>query len=91
MWVAPPTYAQDIAGTIFGIVKDSSGGILPGTSITVKKLGTGILESRVPGADGRFAVRSLSLGTYEVQAMLEGFPVPSAIGHHADHRPRWTR
>ena len=65
--------AQTITGTITGVVKDASGGVLPGATITMTHLQTNRQETVVCSADGRYASLPLPLGTYRVDASLSGF------------------
>jgi hypothetical protein len=46
-------WAQQVSGTqISGVVKDSSGGVLPGVEVTVKKTDTGMVRTVFTGSDG---------------------------------------
>ena len=40
--VAVPAWAQFDAGTVLGTVRDSSGGVLPGVTVTLRSVDTGI-------------------------------------------------
>src|SRR5690242_11149313 len=65
---------QSVDGAIAGVVKDSSGGALPGVTITVKSLERGnIAATTHSGADGSYAVVALPAGEYSVVAELSGF------------------
>src|SRR5688572_16287345 len=59
--------------TISGRVVDSSGGVLPGATITAKHLATNVASTTVSNAEGNFTLPSLPNGTYEVTIALEGF------------------
>jgi carboxypeptidase family protein/TonB-dependent receptor-like protein len=65
--------AQTITGTITGVVKDASGGVLPGATITMTHLQTNRQETALCDADGRYVSLPLPLGTYRVDASLSGF------------------
>jgi len=58
---------------ILGVVQDQSGGVLPGVEVTVLNLDTGITSDLVTDDEGRFQVRNLLLGNYQVEASLSGF------------------
>jgi carboxypeptidase family protein len=60
-------------GTILGTVKDQSGAVLPGANITIKNVETGISRTAVSGSRGEYRVPALNVGTYEVQAEMQGF------------------
>ena len=72
--------AQTITGTITGIVKDSSGGVLPGVTITMTQAETGRHETVVSDTEGRYTSRPLPLGTYRVEASLSGFKGSARAG-----------
>jgi hypothetical protein len=66
-------FAQRDTGTIVGTVTDSSGGVIPGVSITIRNVETNIPFSTVTDATGNYAAPLLRTGTYEVAAELTGF------------------
>ena len=47
-------HAQATTGRISGTVKDSSGGVLPGATVTVTETRTGFARDEVTGADGLY-------------------------------------
>lgn len=65
--------AQLTTGTISGVVKDSSGAVVPEAAVTVKNLDTGIVRTVTCDAAGRYHASNLGLGNYEVQAEVAGF------------------
>ena len=71
----PTVLAQSQAanGSIEGTVTDSSGGVLPGVTVTVTNTETGAARSVVTNEAGLFRAPLLPLGTYTVVAELEGF------------------
>src|SRR4051812_9497775 len=70
-----PAFAQSQAanGAIEGIVSDSSGGVLPGVTVTVTNVDTGLERSMVTNEKGLYRAPLLPLGTYKVVAELPGF------------------
>jgi hypothetical protein len=71
---ASTAYAQgSTTSTITGRVVDSSGGVLPGATVTAKHVSTGRDSSTVTNSEGAFTFASMALGTYEVSVALEGF------------------
>lgn len=66
-------FAQGTTATISGVVKDTTGAVLPAVTITVTNLDTGIKRAAVAGEEGRYHVPQLAVGNYEVQAELPGF------------------
>src|SRR5262245_42462688 len=65
--------AQGLQTTIIGLVRDPSGGLMPGVTITVTNQATGVVRSTVTDGEGNFSVTSLVSGSYDVQAELTGF------------------
>jgi Carboxypeptidase regulatory-like domain/TonB dependent receptor len=66
-------HAQTITGTITGIVKDASGGVLPGATITMTQVQTDRKETATSDEQGRFTSAPLPLGDYRIEASLPGF------------------
>jgi hypothetical protein len=65
--------AQTITGNISGRVTDTSGGVLPGVTITILNENTGLTVVRVTDENGTFVATNLPVGTYSVSAELQGF------------------
>jgi hypothetical protein len=65
--------AQLPAGTILGVVKDSSGGVVPGASVTARQTETDQSRSAVTGADGSYRFDALPVGNYEITVKATGF------------------
>lgn len=69
-----PVYGQGTTtSTISGRVVDASGGVLPGATVTAKRIDTGTESTTVTNTEGAFALPSLQPGTYELTIGLEGF------------------
>src|SRR5258706_10537145 len=70
----PRAAAQEIPGSVSGTIKDSSGAVLPGATVTVR-------GGRLPAdgqsvnssASGQYRVALLPPGTYSVEATLPAF------------------
>lgn len=74
-------FGQGDLGTIAGVVKDSTGGVLPG--VTVEVSSPALIEktrSAVTDGDGQYKILSLRPGTYEVSFSLEGFGTVKRAG-----------
>jgi hypothetical protein len=67
-----PLFGQSIA-EIRGVAQDSSGGALPGVTVTVTDELTGQQRTTVSDEGGRFNFPRLLVGTYRLQATLDGF------------------
>src|SRR5688500_10711208 len=69
--LAVPATAQEQTGTIEGIVKDSTGAVIPGVTVEAKSpAGT---RSTVSDGAGVYRFPALPPGRYEVVATLQGF------------------
>src|SRR3954470_69858 len=67
-------WAQAIAGSqLSGVVRDSSGGAIPGAEVTVTKTDTGQVRTVFTGADGSYALPNLPVGPYQLKVVLQGF------------------
>ncbi|MBI3940822.1 MAG: TonB-dependent receptor [Acidobacteria bacterium] len=64
---------QSTGGTISGAVKDETQAVLPGATVTITNLETGMKRTVVTDDGGRYHALNLSLGKYEVRAELPGF------------------
>ncbi len=75
LFASSAAFAQSTAanGTIEGTILDSSGGVLPGVTVTVAHIETGTERSTVTNEKGLFRAPLLPLGTYRVSAELQGF------------------
>lgn len=65
--------AQTATATLFGTVRDQSGGILPGVNIQLLQQSTGIKRETLTDPDGSFAITLLPAGRYTLNASLPGF------------------
>jgi hypothetical protein len=65
--------AQTGTATILGTVKDSSGAIVAGATVTARSTDTGQTRTAESGADGAYRFDGLPVGIYEIRAEKEGF------------------
>src|SRR6059036_3836492 len=65
--------AQTSTATILGTVKDTSGALVPGVSITVKHTEIGLTRSVVSGERGAYSMPLLPVGAYEITTTMPGF------------------
>ncbi|MGA2267471.1 MAG: TonB-dependent receptor [Bryobacteraceae bacterium] len=68
-----------VGGALAGSVSDSTGGLIPGATVTVRETGTHQAREISTDAEGAFRFSELPVGTYEVLVSLPGF----APYHHA--------
>lgn len=82
LWCAPasPGAAQSTTGIIAGVVKDSTGAVLPGASLVVVNEDTNVARSATTNAAGEFKVEFLPVGAYRVEVTLSGFKRSTRTG-----------
>ncbi len=71
--LAAPALAQQGTTDLRGRIVDGSGGALPGVTVTVRNEATGMYRETISSEDGSFIASSLTPGTYEATASLQGF------------------
>jgi hypothetical protein len=76
--LASPAFAQQ--GQINGVVTDSSGGVIPGATVTAIETATGIARDTISGANGRYQFPSLRPTGYDIKAELTGFRTMQRTG-----------
>ncbi|MGA2348837.1 MAG: TonB-dependent receptor [Terracidiphilus sp.] len=65
--------AQFDSGSILGTVHDVNGGVVPGVSITLESLSTGVLKTTLSNDVGDYTFSSVLSGDYVVKAKAVGF------------------
>ena len=60
-------------GTLTGTVSDPTGAVLPGVTVAVKSVQTGMTQQTTTGTNGEWRIPALPVGTYEVSFELQGF------------------
>ena len=60
-------------GNVEGQVSDTSGGVLPGVSVTIRNMDTNVTRDVVTDGNGRYRAVALQPGRYEVSGTLSGF------------------
>ncbi|MEO5762205.1 MAG: carboxypeptidase-like regulatory domain-containing protein, partial [Vicinamibacteria bacterium] len=65
--------AQTDEGRITGIVRDASGGVVPGTTVVATNEQTGDSRETVTNTEGRYVFLGLRPALYNVKAQLSGF------------------
>jgi carboxypeptidase family protein len=65
--------AQLTTATIQGTVKDQSGAVLPGATVTATNTETGNTRNATSGSRGEYRLSALGAGTYDIQAEMTGF------------------
>src|SRR6187455_581437 len=72
--------SQAVNGLVEGVVKDSSGGVLPGVNVTVTNTTTGETKTFTTDATGNYRAPLLSLGVYKVRIEISGFKAYERAG-----------
>ena len=70
---AIPALAQFDRGQISGVVKDESGGVVPGATVTAVQVQTQAARTTVTDASGFYTFPNLAPGRYNITAELQGF------------------
>ena len=65
--------AQSTTQTIQGLVTDASGAVVPGATISITNVDTGIKTNTTTNETGNFSFQLVQVGNYEVTCKLEGF------------------
>jgi hypothetical protein len=73
LFIPMPVSAQMTRGGINGTVRDMSGGVVPGATVTIVQVETNQSRDTVTDAQGFYSVTALEPGTYLVRTELAGF------------------
>ena len=72
--LASPAAAQTVTtGNIAGTVSDAQGGVLPGATVVAVHTDTGTNYETVTGADGRYSILNVRVGSYTISVNMSGF------------------
>jgi len=69
----PAVVTGQTTATISGTITDIDGGVMPGTTVTVANVATGLSRTNVTSAEGRYVIAGLPPGDYELRAEMPGF------------------
>ena len=84
--LAVPASAQEQRGSIEGVVRDSSGAVMPGATIEARSPALVGVASAVTDTEGIYRFPALPPGIYEITGTLSGFApqrstrLPSSLG-----------
>ena len=65
--------AQEARGTLQGKVSDASGAVVPGATVEITNIATGVTTPTTSNEEGNYRVPFLNPGTYRVAVTLDGF------------------
>jgi len=71
---------QAIDGVVEGVVRDPTNALVPGASVRVTNLETGLSRQTVTGASGRFQILLVPPGRYELACSAGGFKIARRTG-----------
>src|SRR3989442_4401375 len=66
-------FGQNFSAAISGFVRDTTGAVVPGTTVTAKHTETGLTRTAKSNEEGGYTMPSLPVGSYEVTAEKPGF------------------
>jgi hypothetical protein len=70
---AVPVFAQLSTASLNGVVRDPSGAVLPGASVVVRNVETGVQRTTVSNNAGNYVFLDLNPGRYTLQVKAGGF------------------
>jgi len=77
---AVSAFAQLPTGTILGVVKDTSGAVVPNADVTVQSSETNQTRRAVTDASGAYRVPALPVGHYDIKVEHAGFKTETQTG-----------
>src|ERR1700675_650524 len=80
LFAGASTFAQTFRGTILGSVTDSSGAAVPGATVTIKNVDTGLVRTVTTSDDGSYAAPELPIGNYSISVEKAGFKLGVVTG-----------
>ncbi|HZU26363.1 MAG TPA: carboxypeptidase-like regulatory domain-containing protein, partial [Bryobacteraceae bacterium] len=75
-----PVLGQVDTGTIQGVVRDTSGAVVPGVKVTIRNEGTSIEQTTTTSSAGTYVFTPLRIGTYTVEVEQSGFKTERRTG-----------
>ena len=78
--IAVPALAQLATGTMLGVVKDASGAVVSGATVTIQNNETSQTRTVTTGADGAYRVPALPVGHYTLKFEARGFNTQTQQG-----------
>ncbi len=75
-----PIQAQQSVGTILGVVKDSTGAVVPDATVTIENVERSETRTVTTGPDGAYRAPALPVGRYNVKIEKSGFKTQNLQG-----------
>ena len=68
-------FAQLSSASVTGVVRDSSGSVIPGVKITLQNVATSVAHKTISNTSGNYLFLGITPGEYTLQAEVTGFEV----------------
>ena len=82
--LAPSLQGQAITQTIQGLVTDATGAVIPGASVTVKNINTGVTSTIQTNETGNYGFPQVPVGNYTLTCQLEGFKTDTVANQRVE-------
>src|SRR6266446_3671814 len=66
-------FAQGFSAAISGVVHDTTGAVVPGVSVIVKHVESGLMRTATTNETGGYSIQALPVGPYELTTDIPGF------------------
>jgi hypothetical protein len=80
LYSAHIAFAQVDAGTILGTVRDNTGAVISGATVTVQNEGTSFSQTTKTSSSGDYVLTPLKIGNYSVEVEYQGFKKQKRTG-----------
>jgi hypothetical protein len=80
----PSSAFSQVGGSISGTVKDPSGGVVPGVTVTATNTALGTMSTVITDGQGNYTFPKLPVAKYDLTATLEGFKPQKRTGIQVD-------
>ena len=74
------SFAQNVTGSLTGVVSDPSGAVVIGANVTAQNTATGVKTSAVTNGAGIYTIRFLQVGSYSLIVDAKGFATSTITG-----------
>lgn len=71
--LSPPVFAQGGNGSVTGVVRDASGAVVPGASVSITNTATGVKTTTKTDKEGLYTFPYVQPGVYNVAVSASGF------------------
>ncbi len=71
-------FAQFDTASVLGTVRDSTGAVVPGATVALKNVSTGIVANTITDDKGDYQFLNVRIGSYTVRTELQGFSAAEA-------------